>query len=645
MSGQALLESAQNQYDSEPDEDAWPSGELGSNLCSLEKVFTCSICKDFMTNPQILPCQHCYCMECINRCMDIVLWQNARKECPTCRKDCNPSQCKPNVPLSIAISAFKGARKALLEVLHRKDSENTIVYVTEDSRNKAPLDNDLLHEEASSRRSGRKRKSRIIINENDDDTADNMSFQPPIREEIDLDGIDEPAAVQSFDSNRKLIDSRSNSASDQAFADTTLTSILSLSRERGVEITRRITPYNFQIKGQGGTKKIIEQLRALASGSRILPRLDGDEKKLKDRYRDLVHGINAQVGAAVGLTLDEVIRRCTAAETAAEKAAKTEAKSRMTLESMTGSHPGFKKMIAEMRRKQAIHAEVPEKQAHDAVSDCTHDGLNHAAADDLAVLHQTTDVSVSQPNQPNETVNRSSRAGAQMSTHTTPVVAATSANHDPEIVLGAWRVLLSEKLQQPFFYHIETGVGQFALPADITREMLTQALGTENPASRPAAVIMPAPVCESPMQLSALSKHPATHASDLTQRSSGVNNSQPAPNQSQSIKQEEQSAQDGDSSGSLSPIISLSASLKSDTNAGLSQTSVAPSHQAVWHCVICTLVNEVNADCCAACETPNPQAVRKKTRSAGTSQMLLSQTMGTTKPAATSVVRSKNRSR
>jgi len=128
-------------YDSDPDEDLWPAGDLGKHLCDLEKVFTCGICKGFMSNPQILPCQHSYCMECINRCMDTVLWQNARKECPTCRKECVPTQCKPNTSLSTGILAFRSARKLLLEQLHKPAplpptvaaSEPTIIYVYRDA--------------------------------------------------------------------------------------------------------------------------------------------------------------------------------------------------------------------------------------------------------------------------------------------------------------------------------------------------------------------------------------------------------------------------------------------------------------------------------------------------------------------------------
>jgi len=578
-------------YDSEPDEDLWPPGELGKHLSELEKVFTCGICKDFMSNPQILPCQHSYCMECINRCMDTVLWQNARKECPTCRKECVPTQCKPNTYLSAGIVAFRSARKLLLEQLHQPLAAPEpvpvpqIVYVYRDAPTTSSVDKngsaikDCAHVRVSrgksqsqptgttsapapssssaaaaaaaagggeggggkdddgewegKRKSGRKRKTPEAYAAYDVDVdvdADgNTSMHPQGRgkskhqgkgrgkgtlddvydayddidatddnrggsdnndaEYVDMDGVvhlddgdrsksytDQPLAYNKSSGGGSASSSRSGNHASKIIPETTTMTAGSstltgntntsastntglITGSRGAEISRRVTPHNFSIKGGGGINKIKEQLRMVAAGSKVVPRMDGDEKKLKDRYRDIVHGINAQVGSANGLTLDEVIRRCTAAETAAEKAARAEAHTKGHILSMTSSDKGFQKMISDIKSKN-------KKQIQSG-------GADEAAASNgsgigIAPGTATGTSSGLRPGPgPGPTSSAEMADGSTVNGAPTHVSAGATRNYsDITITIDNWIVLphKSESINGPFFYNIDTQVGQFGFP-------------------------------------------------------------------------------------------------------------------------------------------------------------------------------------
>lgn len=106
-------------FDSDANEYDWPkTGSLSNNLMQLEKSLTCLICKDFLKNPQSLPCDHTYCSECLITALDMKINPNAtREECPTCKVKCTLQSARPNRPLAAVVMHFQQSRVDLLTML------------------------------------------------------------------------------------------------------------------------------------------------------------------------------------------------------------------------------------------------------------------------------------------------------------------------------------------------------------------------------------------------------------------------------------------------------------------------------------------------------------------------------------------------
>jgi len=45
----------------------------------LDETLECSICKEVLKDPRILPCEHTFCLECIKK------WSVRQLTCPVCR--------------------------------------------------------------------------------------------------------------------------------------------------------------------------------------------------------------------------------------------------------------------------------------------------------------------------------------------------------------------------------------------------------------------------------------------------------------------------------------------------------------------------------------------------------------------------------
>ena len=71
---------------------------------SLTELVTCSICLDQLRRPTMLPCQHTFCLTCLQNC---VLPGVLSITCPTCRIDVDiPQQGVGGLPTNIALQAF-----------------------------------------------------------------------------------------------------------------------------------------------------------------------------------------------------------------------------------------------------------------------------------------------------------------------------------------------------------------------------------------------------------------------------------------------------------------------------------------------------------------------------------------------------------
>lgn len=88
---------------------------------------------------------------------------------------------------------------------------------------------------------------------------------------------------------------------------------------RGAVITTRIAQYNFHGMSKDKVRKVIDDV---TKQSRIKLRTDGDKDALERRLRELIHLINAQLGANHPMTLDEVVNTINQNEQALEKSRK-----------------------------------------------------------------------------------------------------------------------------------------------------------------------------------------------------------------------------------------------------------------------------------------------------------------------------------
>ena len=377
----------------EPDEDDWPIKSKLRDFNELEKILSCGICKSFLTNPKELPCGHLYCAECISRSMDNMLWNGAKNECPTCRTKAVQGQCKANVNIGKVVTIFKGLRKDLLELMERDAKGGS------DTRNVAIADSPA--KPASTSKPSRGRPRKVIQEEQSDDEAVSSSSSASVS-------------------------------------------------KKGKVIGKSITFYSFGNKPQ--MKKIREQLAKVCTGSRSSLRMDGDEKKLINRYRNFVHLHNAQVdGGDTALTLDEVVRKCNEDESTAERESRATRPTAVALK-MTGDD-GFRNLvIAEKERMKKLAASKDE------------DKTSSAPASTLA---STSSSARTSPKEDKE--NDDTQLGSISGRDNDNAIKDSNSNPSTESPpkerrVGRWNVLWSKKFSVPFFFDLSTSRGQMEVP-------------------------------------------------------------------------------------------------------------------------------------------------------------------------------------
>ncbi|EGD72682.1 hypothetical protein PTSG_04411 [Salpingoeca rosetta] len=75
----------------------------------LDSWFRCQICQDYFTAPVLIKtCNHNFCSECIRRHLG---YQKQRisftSQCPTCERDCCPTDLIPNHILTHMLDAYR----------------------------------------------------------------------------------------------------------------------------------------------------------------------------------------------------------------------------------------------------------------------------------------------------------------------------------------------------------------------------------------------------------------------------------------------------------------------------------------------------------------------------------------------------------
>lgn len=119
LAASSTLFSIDMPFSDDADEDDWPKQPaLSTNLKDLESSLTCPICKEFLTSPLALACDHTFCSECITKAIDTKINPNATRDCPVCKKkDTENKPMRPNPQLAKVVELFKQARVGLLELL------------------------------------------------------------------------------------------------------------------------------------------------------------------------------------------------------------------------------------------------------------------------------------------------------------------------------------------------------------------------------------------------------------------------------------------------------------------------------------------------------------------------------------------------
>lgn len=490
----------------EPDEDDWPTTSKLRDFNELEKILSCGICKGFLTNPKELPCGHLYCAECISRSMDNVLWKGAKNECPTCRAKTVSGQCRPNVPIGKLVAIFKSLRKDVVELIER-DSKGTVVT---ESPAKSVSD--------SKRTRGRPRK-----------------------------------VIQEEESGDEFASSSSSSSSSLPVA----------ASRKGTPIEKTITFHSFGNKTQ--VKKIKEQLGKVSAGSRVSLRMDGDDKKLMNRYRNFVHLHNAQVGGGdTALTLEEVVRRCNEDESIAERESRATRPTEVAMK-MTGDD-GFKNLILlEKKRKQKL--------------------ANGKADDTATTLSASASTSSSIRGSPTEDKeNDDAQLGsigdqAEGKSPTEPSSKSSSESPATEYTIGKWNVLWSSKLSEPFFFDKSTSRGQMEVPSEF-RDIFS---GVSSEESMVDAVNM-------------VNSSLIAQEADKSSAGAGV-------------------GMIDDETGSITGVdLGKKADSPFDLTSEAQEGSVARNEPAHWDCNMCTFRNSINKAVCEMCKSKCPLQT-KRTRS------------------------------
>ena len=447
-----------NNFDLEcldPDEDDWPQNDLGQHLCSLEKAFTCDICKGFLTNPHSLPCQHSFCCECVTRCFDSALNGKingaSHKECPICRKVCDPSQSKPNGSLAKAVQSFQGAKKDLLVAVHAAVDTAKINALNRNTI--APWDmesKDGGGGEAQNSRPVRKRKHSSRHDDRDwgfNEDSDNAGYDD---NDNDEDFCQEVISTRS--GGRRGGNEHPPSGSSSSHQ-----------RPRGAEITKKVNGHIFDKKLT--TQKVKQLISGLADGCvdwRIRGRLqvDGNYDYLKRRYKDLVVAINSQIGVSGGLTLDDVLLQFIESEKQSRSGARVANQNAHVLKDMKGTDQGFKKLVeAENKKRRLAAAAQADVGDNVAVSSqtCKTDvyiaNSNHGTVESTS-SSPISDTGISAPSSSKKNHKRSSHDNASysISAGIGSVDMSIVETEESGFVYNHWRIMFSEKINRYFYF-------------------------------------------------------------------------------------------------------------------------------------------------------------------------------------------------
>lgn len=183
----------------------------------------------------------------------------------------------------------------------------------------------------------------------------------------------------------------------------------------GKAITARLAQYHFH----GASKEVVRKaMEEVTRDSKVKLRAEGSKEAMERRLRELIHLINAQLGADCPLSLEEAVE----AINYQDKLADAEAlKARRTSSSSSSS----------------------------AAASSAEQGFRALTQKALAAKQQANPAPV------------------------TPSPAPLRQHQQQQVYeqRGPWRIAISAALQRPFYFNTETELGQFSLPADLAALM------------------------------------------------------------------------------------------------------------------------------------------------------------------------------
>ena len=97
--------------------------EVEGSLEDLEKEITCAICREWYTDPRVLPCCHYYCKECIYK---LALRTGLSKpfSCPECRVDTLlPQSTVKSLPIAFFVNRMKDLYSKLKQAQNKVESK------------------------------------------------------------------------------------------------------------------------------------------------------------------------------------------------------------------------------------------------------------------------------------------------------------------------------------------------------------------------------------------------------------------------------------------------------------------------------------------------------------------------------------------
>ena len=83
---------------------------MATGFSSLGDLVECALCLEGYKTPRVLPCQHCFCEDCLKQHIRKNSNQGGTFECPSCRQENDlAKEGVAGFPISITLNKLQGA--------------------------------------------------------------------------------------------------------------------------------------------------------------------------------------------------------------------------------------------------------------------------------------------------------------------------------------------------------------------------------------------------------------------------------------------------------------------------------------------------------------------------------------------------------